>query len=222
MSFLSKLGKIGGLVGGGLATAFTGGAAAPLLGAALGIGGKVAGDLAASRGQGRVDELNANLSVADRRERDMINRADLDLQRRNFAGQEQRRRLSDVMRGDMLANFNPTSAARPDGVPMMKFGSALNASMLGPNSRQGGDAFSRMALEKLLAGGDQFEDVPMQDYDALTPKAGLLDKILAIAGPAASISSGIMGSIQPRSKAVASLPNPVQSSTDAAFRKIRF
>jgi hypothetical protein len=68
MSFLSKLAKIAAIGGAGAATAFSGGAASPLLAAALGAGGSALGAMAKSSAQNRGVKIDAGLEEQQARQ----------------------------------------------------------------------------------------------------------------------------------------------------------
>lgn len=217
MGFLSTLGKIGKFAG--IAAApFTGGASLALT--ALGTAGDIASNVAAGRAKGREDEFGANLTQAAHKDRAMLDRAQLEMDRNKAARVAQSDDMSKIMRGNMISNMQTGigQTARPAGVPTMTFKGGLNAGMLGPEAKAGGAEMSRAALMSMLNGGDKVSDVPMQDYDAMMPKSGILDKILSTVGTVGGFA-GAMAPSYAKQASQAPAAAPIQPNV---FRKIQF
>ncbi len=180
MGIWNTIGNIAKIAGAGVATAATGGAAAPLL---IGAIGNVASNIAQGRAQGRVQEagINANQDILKQRQAALMEealqnrgnldlsqkkmledalaqRAQTDLQQRQFALTAPQARAKNSVKGDMLANLQDVSVhASPRvqaSIPQISGG--LRPSMLSGNSRALGADMSRQALMQQME-GDHFD-----------------------------------------------------------------
>lgn len=128
-----------------------------------------------------------------------IDRAKLDLLRREFGLKAPEQRMSNAARGSMLANTQDVQISHPRAhIPTITGG--VRPSNLTPEARQLGALIARQSLMDQMK-GDNFSDVPMQDWQGAVkappgtagyPQAGGFEKF---AGAMGLVGSGI-GSIQ--------------------------
>jgi hypothetical protein len=133
--------------------------------------------------------------------------ANLDLNRRNFALNAPDTRMSQSVRGSILANAKPlTLSGLPDRVasriPQMSGG--LTPEMFSPETRQLGEEMTRKALIDQLK-GDEFAPLERTDFQGgvLTPpkmedyqKSSLLEQIMAGLSVGGSLVGGVGEAIQ--------------------------
>jgi hypothetical protein len=193
MSFLSALGKIGGIVGGIAAAPFTGGAS--LIPSLISAGGAAASAAAGAQANNRGQQASFDLQSQDAFERELMAREMNQRANRNDA-------LKQSVLSSMLSNYHPS--ARPAGMPQSPFS-------LGQTGTDALNFEAQDALKRLQA-GDTLP--PLQRVTA--PKAGMLEKILSIAGPAASIYGAAAGSM-PHNTGVMppSIGGPLQGTNGA-------
>lgn len=186
----------------------------PAIGTALGAiaGGRGQGREAANDQALRRDQLatqqyqteqEALLRALGLEEAAGLNRAGLDLQRRQFGLDAPMSRGRNAVEGDRLARATNLQVSHPRAnIPQTSGG--FGPSDFSPETRQLGREMSRQALLGQL-GGDQFEDVPMPDFrGGVLSRPGLseparpnaFDKFLGIAAPIAQIGGAIAGGVQ--------------------------
>jgi len=214
---LAKLGLGAAAIGG---AAFTGGASL----AALPSIAKMAGGAAQGSANQRLQENQQRLqqqqiqntdvlgraaltqnSAATRAlmaNRDALDRAGVDLQRKGFLQQEPNAQARQAMVGSMLSRLQPLQLSGLSSrvqTRMPKMNSILDA--LGPDARQAGSRLASRGLSGLQSGGTQFEALPAMQLPPelnLPPatvmalqKSGLLEKILGGVGLAGSLIGGL-------------------------------
>jgi hypothetical protein len=151
-------------------------------------------------------EQQAALQAAQGQESGRLNRAGLDLQRRQFALQAPDTRLSQAIRGSLTANARDARATHPRA-NVVHFEGGPRPSMLNADARKLGELLARQALMAQLA-GDKFAPVPETQFPRLTPptlqtptesfranqgalsvppKATGLDKLLGVTGGIGSL-----------------------------------
>lgn len=207
------LGSILGGIGSIVAAPFTGGTSLAWLPAAIGAGGAVADSLAAGRAQGRGAAAQANtqqqqqlLQALLAQEQANQNRANLDLNQRNFQLTAPNKRGSTAVLGDLLSRAQDVKITPRAGlekyVPQVTGG--FKPSNLSPETRQLGQSMTQNALTQQLK-GDSFTNPPVQDFSQAKPlplpQANGLDKFLSIAGPIAGIAGAVGQSQQDASNA---------------------
>ena len=182
MGFWSTLGKIGKIAGAGVATAMTGGAAAPLL---IGAVGNVLGSAAEGAAQGRQAEGQTALTqqqLALQAARDALNAPLL--------------RGQAATRGSAMANMQDVKLNSNYQNPWaMQFSGGLRPSLLTPEARSLGTLMAQQALK------GQQED---KGYAGIAsqypiPQAGFWEKAAGIGGLVGSLGGAIGGALQ-RSK----------------------
>lgn len=171
MGFWGGLAKIGGIVGGGLATAFTGGAAAPLLGAALSMGGQVAGSLADSAAANRGTKLDAS------QEQDRINTL-RGVEDRNSQGDAWKRLQQAQYILNKKAGYTP---AMTGAGQVASFGTAPTGAP-SEDMMTGARGLSADTLRRLTEGSQL---PPTSDVNKLS-KMSVWEKLMNIAGPTLS------------------------------------
>jgi len=225
-----------GKIGAGIAAPFTGGAslaAIPMIDALGQVAGGAAGGAANQRQHENalINQRNsllaqlfntqqgATTAALQGQERGALDRAGLDLQRRQFALNAPQTRGTQAMRGSLMANLQPT---RLSGLPsrisasMPQVSGGLNASALSPEVREMGRTLQRQALLDQMK-GDTFDPVPETDFKSgVLPlpaleelkKSGLLEKILGGVGLGASIVGGMGGAAQTGPRLQNQFPTP--------------
>lgn len=128
-----------------------------------------------------------------------LDRAQLDLLRRQFGLQAPQQRMSNAARGSVLANVQDVQVSHPRAhIPTITGGA--RPSNLTPEARQLGALIARQSLMDQMK-GDNFSEVPMQNWQggvlpkpgvAGYPQAGGFEKF---AGAAGLVGSGL-GAIQ--------------------------
>jgi hypothetical protein len=124
------------------------------------------------------------LRAAQLMEQALQNRAQLEMQQKQFGLQAPQARASNSVRGDTLANLqDATISGLPSRINVPQIGGGLRPSLLSQNSRDLGKDMSRQALMQQLQ-GDQFTPMPAANIPSITPmpQAGALDKILNTVG----------------------------------------
>lgn len=142
---------------------------------------------------------NALLTALMAAETGNMNRAKLDLDRRQFTFDAPDQRGATAVRGDLMSRAQDVNITHPRAhIPQITGGA--RPSMLSPETRQTGQAMTRDALMGQLK-GDTFADVPQQNFGGAVlkpptqtplPQSNWLDKVLSVASPIAGIAGGLM------------------------------
>lgn len=152
--------------------------------------GSVAGSIAKGREAGRDKEILVNSDqdktrlAADRNyEQALIERAALDLQRREDSRASETDAYRKAMASALALNMRDAAFNRPDGVPNISLGGGARPSAIGAQGREAAEILNRKALENLLAGSN-YDELPGLTKSTVTaaPKASVLDHILGAAG----------------------------------------
>lgn len=192
MGFWSKLGKIGSIAGAGALTAFTGGAASPLLMAALGAGGAAAGAAASSMAKNRGVKQDVALQTEQQRQSGegaylnaLLNR---EQEKRMQAGDAWKR----LLQTDYVSNYKPNGLAlSPFSRPIQGPSAAMQASAADPALLSELRSRSNYSFDP-YGGADPSGVRLSPDTQAQISKlgnAGIWEKILGVAGPALSAYS---------------------------------
>lgn len=188
MGFLSGLGKVLSIGGGIAAAPFTGGAS--LIPSILSAGGQIASGVAGGRAAGRAAEAGINqnqdenrLRAAQMLEQALQNRAQLELQQKQFGLQAPQARAKNSARGDAMANLQDVKINAGPRVNIPQISGGLRPTLLSQNSRDLGAEMSRQALLGQME-GDQFTPMPAPNMPQPTPlpQANGLDTFLNILG----------------------------------------
>jgi hypothetical protein len=204
MSFLSVLGNIFGIGGGGSANYAN-------------IAGQVAAGIESARGKGRADETSAIQS----QDRTAVQRYQAEQQakinaallaekaaedRADRVTTDAATRAKQVGLGDLLANMQPaTLSGMPSYIPKMTISGGLNPSALGPMTRAAGTNLAQQALAAQMSGSDipAMPNMTGLGTDAPTltptPQAGKLDTLLTTVGAIGLGAKGI-GEVQDAKK----------------------
>lgn len=171
--------------------------AAPLLGKIFGGAGKGASDQRMSENDQRLRQAQMtnqyNLSSAGLQSSDNMNRARVDLDRREFQQREPGAQARQAMVGSLLNRIQPLrlsglSSRVQASMPQMN--SIIDA--IGPEARQAGSLLAQRGLSGLESGPTQFSEIPALNIPpaqmAALQKSGLLEKILGTVG---LIGSGV-------------------------------
>src|SRR5262245_11038116 len=110
------------------------------------------------RQAGLQGQANENLNRANLQEQGALDRATLDLKRREFGLDAPQARARNAALGSILANVQDVTATHPRA-NIVNFQGGLRPSLLSPEARQLGAQMSRDALIQQM-GGDKFEDIP--------------------------------------------------------------
>ncbi len=177
------LGKALGAVGAVGAAPFTGGGSLAALPAILGAAAPIIGGIAGGRAQGRQAEAGQIQSQDELRAR----LAQLEAERAKFQMEAPGFRAGQTARGDILSNlqdiqFQPVRGRSQSALEGKMTTGGLGASTFGPNTRAAGAKLSELGLANL--GKDTF-NIPTPSK---MPQANWLDKVLNVAGPAASLA----------------------------------
>lgn len=169
----SALGAAG--TGAGLGTAAAAGGGGLGLSGILGAAGKIGGVLsnasgsqAASRQNDALFNLQRDRATADvynTAQRSIFDKANTELQQKQFALQAPVTRARQTSLGDLLANIQDVNIQAPAGINVPQITGGLRPSALGPNARAAGGELSRQALMALMNGSD----TPTTKLDLLTP-----------------------------------------------------
>ena len=162
------------------------GALIPLIASGI---GALAGRGSQKRAEGRAAEAQIN-TERDRAAADLY-RTQVDaalrgrqqeLDERTFATKAPGERLSQLLRGSLLSNFQPTNISVPGITPATVTGGGSPA-LLGPEAREGGNAMMAQALSALMK-GEQFSPITFPTAPTLTPlpQSGKLDTFLNVLG----------------------------------------
>lgn len=182
MGFWSSLGK--GLlgVGGLIAAPFTGGAsAATILPAILGAGGAVAGAIGEAKTQNRGVQDNFAQQALRDFETQQVNRARLDLDRREDDRAAEQTAFQNAIRSALAKNMQDAAFSRPEGVPMIAFSGGARPSALGEEGREAAALMNNRAMQALMTGPSPH--TPLSDPTLLEPKkAGFWEKLLGPVG----------------------------------------
>lgn len=132
-----------------------------------------------------------------------MNRAGLDLQRRQFSLDAPSQRMSQSARGSMLANAQDVQISHPRAnIPTITGG--MRPSALSQETRDLGSLVARQALMAQMR-GDTFEDVPQQNWQGGVqtppgvtpqPQASGLEKWGGLAGILGNLTSSGVGAYQ--------------------------
>lgn len=173
----------------------------------LGIAGRVgsvAGDIAGSRGDAMANAEGAqltrdrlNLDRAHYQDQSYMDRADVDLNRRNFELNAPASRTNTGVRASMLSNLQSRGARGPQ---TMSSGRVVNPINFGtdPSALIGGDArgLGSEVMKQIMAQqakGDQFDPIPKVDYPTPqgAPQSGILDKVLNVGAAVGGVAGAI-------------------------------
>lgn len=172
--------------------------------AALGLAGLLAplfGGGAKKAQEQRTEEAKLNLgrdqlatSQYGTAQNAVFNKAQQDLQNKQFGLNAPSTRAKQATLGDLLANIQDAKITAPSGIRMGNITGGLRPSALGPNARAAGGELSRQALMALMDQRDQkFQDMPLLNPPAIsqTPKAGKLENIFGTIGTIGGILGGL-------------------------------
>ena len=144
----------------------------------------------------------ALLAALQGAEQGNMNRAGLDLSRRNFSLNAPTTRMNQAVAGSHLANAQDVTVSHPRAtIPTITGG--RRPSNMTPEARQLGELVARQSLMNQMA-GDTFEDVPQQDWQAgvlkapgvqQLPQASGFEKFAGIAGLLGSGLGGVNSAI---------------------------
>jgi hypothetical protein len=138
---------------------------------------------------------------------EQMQHAGMDLNRRNFALNAPDTRMSQSVRGSILANAQPFKLeGLPDRIAsrMPQISGGLTPEMFSPETRQLGQEMTRKALLDQLR-GDEFEPLQRTDFQSgvLAPpkmedyqKSGLLEKIMAGLATGGAVIGGVGEAIE--------------------------
>jgi hypothetical protein len=138
---------------------------------------------------------------------EQMQHAGMDLNRRNFALNAPDTRMSQSVRGSILANAQPFKLeGLPDRIAsrMPQISGGLTPEMFSPETRQLGQEMTRKALLDQLR-GDEFEPLQRTDFQSgvLAPpkmedyqKSGLLEKIMAGLATGGALVGGVGEAIE--------------------------
>lgn len=246
MGFWSKLGKGLAIGGAGLGTALSFGAGAPLLGGAIGaaggLGGKIAGGLekaggalsgighAASGGAGAMEDTRlVEANLANTRDRNQLEQAalqirqnegrdQLGLDRAKFSLDAPGTQTKQAAYGDALANVQDVNIdfqPTSGALPKANVSGGLRPSMFGPTSRAAGADLARTALMNKLSGTTGLPEMsgPVGMPTLSDPtQAGALEKTMGGVGLGGSILGALGEALKNRR-----LQRPVPESTQAGM-----
>jgi hypothetical protein len=194
-------GVTAGLGGMGAAGAAAGGGG--LLGTLGTIGklGSLATGAATNLRAGRQEDAVLNLQQ-DRAKADIygtqqnavFNRANQELQQKQFGMTTAPTRARQAALGDILANIQNVKVTPPPGIRMGEVSGGLSPALLGPNARSAGSELSRQALLKLMDGSDtKFSDMPLLTPPPIqsTPQASKSENLLGILGTLGGLAGGV-------------------------------
>lgn len=195
---------------GGAAGAGAAGAGSSGLMKALQTAGKL-GSLATGASQGlqagRYADANQNLerdrlagSIYNTQQNAQFNKAQQELQQRQFSLNAPANRAKQTALGDLLANVQDVNITPPSGIRMGNITGGLRPSALGPNARQAGGDLSRQALMALLDQRDQkFDPIQMIAPPQITPgtQPGKAENLLGILGTVGGLAGGFGESTRP-------------------------
>ena len=108
-------------------------------------------------------------SILTQQDRGRVDRAGLDLARRQFSLNAPDVRARQASRGDLMANVQPASISNiPAAIRarMPTISGGLTPAAFGPTSRQFGRSMAQQALMQQLA-GDKFDPIPETDYSGI-------------------------------------------------------
>lgn len=204
MGFWSTLGRGLGIAGAGIATGLTGGAAAPLLGTALSVGGTVAGGIANSLANNRGEQDQQNLSrdqlaliAARDQDRAGLERADLQLRENADQRRGQTESFQQALRAALALNSTDnqvdTSQFRTQGVPSISFGQGVRSS-IGPQGQAAASALERNAMLRLM-NGEPRTSVPEYAGPSLSEpsRAGFWENLLGGVSLGADVAGQFSG-----------------------------
>ena len=218
MAFLGKLGKILGAAGAVAGAPFTGGASLAALGPILSAGGQIAGGIAGERAAGKQQEIGNQQNQNELQQRlyqavlqAQQNQARIGADRAQFERDSPTIRAQQSMLGNAIANTQDVGMS--GGSPrlqrsMVNFTGGLRPSVLG--NRAAGHALEGIGTGNI--GKDTFEvpNLPPPPQTSPLPDANWLDKLLGIAGPAASTLGALAPLMQRRQPQIPEQP-PIQS-----------
>ena len=122
----------------------------------------------------------------------LLQMAQIELLRKQMEEANRGGRAQQTVRGDLMANVQDASFARPSWVPTMALSGGVRPSALGPNSREAGRELSTQALSALKS-GDAFMPInPMGpiDLDANMPQESAFDKLMGGVGAVGGAMQG--------------------------------
>lgn len=130
------------------------------------------------------------------RERALQDRSKLEMDQVAQQNKSQADAMKRALFSQYLGGWSP--AGRPDGVEMVRGG--FNTIPAG--SQEAAKEFERQAMLKLMAGGDQFSQLPAMERFTPTPlsKASTKEKIFGMLGLGGSVLDGLgaMGAFKPQ------------------------
>jgi hypothetical protein len=157
----------------------------------------------------------ALMAALQQAEQGNMNRAGLDLSRRNFSLNAPSTRMNQAVAGSHLANAQDVTVSHPRAtIPTITGGK--RPSNMTPEARQLGAVIARKSLMDQMA-GDTFEDVPQQDWQGgvlkapgvqALPQASGFEKFAGAAGLVGSGLDAIMKRIQEQTQGKGQPPPP--------------
>lgn len=165
----------------------------------------------------------AMMRALENAEKAGLDRAQLDLLRRQFGLQAPQQRMSNAARGSMLANVQDVQVSHPRAtIPTITGGA--RPSNLTPEARQLGALIARQSLMDQMK-GDNFSEVPGQNWGGSVlappgtsqyPQAGGFEKFASIAGLIGSglgaVNQGIQQQMDRRPFYIPNVPGTEQYS----------
>lgn len=217
------------------------------VGKVAGAAAPVLGGIAAGRSQGKQTEANLNQQQDQARQQlyqTLVNAqlgrynaqnnaalglGSLNAQKAKFELDAPQQRFNQAMHGNYAANVQDVQANVPDKLKnyLVTYSGGLRPSAFGEGGRAAGRQLADLATAAM--GKDTFQipematlpDMPAAPGLTPLPKAGAIDRILGIAGPAAGFAGalgGLLGSSGPTGPSKYTTPGaPVLSQTDMAY-----
>jgi hypothetical protein len=184
--------------------------------------GQWVGQTAEGRAEGRKADIDAT-ALANRQEMDRTALEERLAQNlyaneyEQFAANTQlpNLRASQAVRGDLIANMEDVHADHPRA-NVVHFSGGLRPSALGPNAREAGRKLSEIGLSNM--GNEKMPTIPKTQMGKMLemPQAGAVDKILGVAGPAASLAGLLAKRVGSGSTSSSSVPT-IPSRTFSAY-----
>lgn len=159
---------------------------------------------AINQSQSQQNAAQTLASILNQQDRGRVDRAGLDLARRQFALNAPDVRARQASRGDLMTNIRPASISNiPAAVRarMPTISGGLTPAAFGPTSREFGRTMAQQALMQQLA-GDKFDPIPDTDYSEVLQllrtlpntalqRPGFLENLLGGIALGGSIAGGI-------------------------------